>query len=260
MIKAILLILGGLMNGLFVFLRPSFYWEDPRIRLFRRWVGDTRAIVIVAVLSAGSVILGLYFLDGEAEGSRLAAASLLAQSGRPGRACAEIRDLLAEEPDNAEAWSVLGTIEQQRGRLAFADTAYRNALSIDVSLVQPRVGLGILAAGSGRLDEADAHFRIAIATDSTCAEAYSHLAMLDLKRYRDTEALAHAQQAFELDRSSPAITANLAVAYHYNGRTAERDMMRRVARSLRFNNDSLLARVFDGRMTLRDERYAPHTP
>jgi Flp pilus assembly protein TadD len=260
MLKALVLIIAGLANGLFAFLRPGFYWDDPRLRLIRRLIGEGGAFALLLVCSAASIAGGLYLFNGASNEADLASATILFRSGSVDSAAALARAALKDDPGNAGAWSLLGMIMQEQSHTETADSAYRQAVALDSGLVQPYLGLGILAAGRGRLDEADADFRHAIRNDTGCAEAYSHLSMIDLKRYRDAEGLSFAERAFALANTSPAFAANLAIAYHYNGRTSERDLMRRVAVSRGFPRDSLLAALFDGRLTVRDEHNAPRIP
>jgi hypothetical protein len=51
---------------------------------------------------------------------------------------------------------------------------------------------------------------------------------------------------------NPAIVANLAVAYHYNGLFDLRDQMTEEARRLGYNKMDVLQMLYDGEMTIRD--------
>jgi tetratricopeptide (TPR) repeat protein len=260
MLRALVLILTGILNGLFCVLRPTFYWDNPRLRTLRRWLGDTPVMLLSLTISVLSVGSGIYLFDRNLDETRLAEISLALKDGNADSAAHALEEFVGEYPTNTAALLLLGTVQHNSGQPRKAEATYRRVIEIDPGAVRPYIGLGMIAMASARLEEAERFFRQALENDSTNAEIYSNLALLDLKRYRDAQGLANAQRAFELDQRSPLVTANLAVAYHYNGRIQERNLMMHAAVTLGFGGGEFLARVFDGSLTIRDERYAPGTP
>jgi tetratricopeptide (TPR) repeat protein len=256
MVRALVLIMTGVFNALFCVLRPAFYWDNPRFRALRRWMGDTSVLLLSLAMSVLSIGSGVYLFDRSMDERRLTEIQLSMNGGNADSIAHALEEYVAEFPTNTTAWTLMGTV-QQRTHPDRAEAAFRKALDVDPGLVRPYIGLAVIAASGGRLEDAERLLRQALENDTSNAEVYTNLALLDLKRYRDADGLRNAEHAFALDQGSADITANLAVAYHYNGRIQERNLMAHAARTLGFTDEAFLRRVFDGMMTIRDERYAP---
>lgn len=102
---------------------------------------------------------------------------------------------LAQQPDMAEAWSNLGMLHEDEGRLAQAERAYRQALAFKPSLYAASMNLAILLMRQGCFEEAEHRFQQAIAANPHDPAGWSNLgAMLScLRREDDAQAcLCHA--------------------------------------------------------------------
>jgi chemotaxis protein methyltransferase CheR len=111
-----------------------------------------------------------------------------ADAGRLGEAEAVVNRHLAEQPDSAAAYAILGMIRQARGDDPGATEAFRRAIFLDRSSVGAELGLA-LALGGKNSPEAAAHFRrvvrmLASTPDATLLEPQRITAAL-ARRYAE---------------------------------------------------------------------------
>src|SRR6266571_267740 len=83
----------------------------------------------------------------------------LLEVGRAEEARAAIEGHLAQVPDDADAFYLLGVVHERRRDPAAARTAYEKALGIDPKLAEAHDRLGFLLGEAGKTEEAIAHFR-----------------------------------------------------------------------------------------------------
>ena len=95
------------------------------------------------------------------------------------------RQVLAHEPNNADALHYLGVIAHRVGRYGAAFELIRRAVAINPNLFEAFSNLGNYLADTGQLDEAIATYRRAIALNPEVAEAYCNLGNA-LKAQRDS--------------------------------------------------------------------------
>ncbi|MDF2883883.1 MAG: hypothetical protein K0R54_4448 [Clostridiaceae bacterium] len=79
--------------------------------------------------------------------------------------------------------------------------------------------------------------------------AYVTLSKIELKRKNNAKGLQYAKNAYNLDSSDPYVIANLALAYHYNNLTDERDKYYKIYKQFNIGDqytDNLLKSIFDG--------------
>ena len=102
----------------------------------------------------------------------------LTQVGRAAEAEQYLRLAIAQQPDNAPAYSNLGNALQQLGRLDEALAAYRTALAVPDGAAQPEIhnDFGVALAKVGRLEEAIPQFREAVRLKPTYTAAQQNLA------------------------------------------------------------------------------------
>jgi tetratricopeptide (TPR) repeat protein len=154
------------------------------------------------------------------------------QAGRLDEAAQLYAQMLASEPDHADALHLLGVIQQQRGdcatslalieraialnpgaahyhcnlanaltgvgRAAEAVEACRRALSLDPNLAMAHSNRGVALRAMGRPAPAIEAFRAAIALDPGRAEAYSNLGVLLTEQGRRDEAIDVLRQVLAL--------------------------------------------------------------
>ncbi len=73
--------------------------------------------------------------------------------------------------------------------------------------------MGILCRKRKDYAAAMAYYEKAVAARPTYAEAYSSMVVIALRQGRDAKALEYARKAYDLDRTNPAIVANLGTAF-----------------------------------------------
>jgi predicted O-linked N-acetylglucosamine transferase (SPINDLY family) len=118
------------------------------------------------------------------------------------------RAILGNEPDNAGALTLLGTLHAQRGNFQEAVRLIERSLTLRPEQPVALSTMGIAYRGLKRLDEAVAAFDKAIALNQGFAEAYNNkaVALHELKRY--AEALACCERALALQPGNPSALNN----------------------------------------------------
>lgn len=101
----------------------------------------------------------------------LAKARELYAAGRDEEALPELRRVLTIEPMSAEAYLLIGRINQRRGDLEASISALRTAIFWDAKLIDAHILLGRIFIERGDRAQAMSHARIAIQIDPNNAEA-----------------------------------------------------------------------------------------
>jgi Flp pilus assembly protein TadD len=103
-----------------------------------------------------------------------------------------------------------------------------------------------------------AQYERVVSLDNTNAHAHSSIAIIQTMRGRDSEAVRSGERAWSITETDPTIAANLAVVYHYDRRTAQRDEMFTTAMTLLGNDETAkeqlsarLQAIFDGTVDIR---------
>lgn len=164
----------------------------------------------------------------------------------------EIGKYLNKKQDNEYAWTLLGNIETDLDHLPLAIEAYNEALKINVNTVEAITGLGIISRKKGNYNQAVKYYNKAIEIDGDYAEAYSSLVTIYLKNKNFKEAVKVGLKAYKLNKKSPVITANLAVAYHYDNDTIKREKYFNLAKKNGYQNLETLRLIFNGKYTIFD--------
>lgn len=173
------------------------------------------------------------------------------QAGDAQGAVPKLRAYLDRYPQDDLAWTILGHAHEDLNQDDKARTAYQRALSINPRRLQAVCGLGILHRKRGDDEAAMQAYRRALAIDPRYAQAYSSMTVVAIRLHRDAEALGYARKGYELDTADPVTAANLAVAYHYNGDTANRDRLTKIALDLGYRKGDTLRQIYDGTLSVR---------
>jgi Flp pilus assembly protein TadD len=189
--------------------------------------------------------------------TELEAAATLHVRGEHAAAVTALKRYLEGHPRHVLAWVIRGHAHEELDQDAEARVAYDEALRLDPRSHQALTGLGILARKRNAYDEALDAYRRALAIEPGYAEAYSSMAIIALARGDDANAVVWAERAWQLDGEHPRLAANLAVAYHYVGRLAERDAMVGHAERLGYPRVAVLHQIFRGELSMRDDAPAP---
>jgi tetratricopeptide (TPR) repeat protein len=176
----------------------------------------------------------------------------LYERGEAKAAIEQLEAYVRDHPRDDLAWTILGHACEDEGRDQDAQKAYDTALSINPRRVQAHVGQGVLYRKQGRHDDALGAYQEALRIDPRNASAYASMSVIALKTRRNALALEYAKKGRELDSTDPVIAANLAVAYHYNGDTENRDRLTNEAVRLGYRQLDALRRIYSGESTLLD--------
>ncbi|HTI95509.1 MAG TPA: tetratricopeptide repeat protein [Rudaea sp.] len=201
---------------------------------------------------------------------------------------AAYRALLAAEPENADALHLLGTLLHKRGHAADAEESIRSALMQDPDCAQFHLSLGGVLMQQGRDDEAQAAFERALELDPNAAEAHALLGFvharagdmaaaedrfkigrraeaddpllllglgnLYLTREQPENALKFLTRAAEQRHGDATIQFSLGRAFFEQGNFAFAD--KAFENALRAQPDLSRARLYRGRVCVREKRYA----
>jgi tetratricopeptide (TPR) repeat protein len=129
-------------------------------------------------------------------------ADLLARSNRIDEAVAQYKAVLDKRP-SAQTWTMLGILEDGRGNMPAAETAYRKALEITPETPIAANNLAwIIAENGGNLDEALQLATMAAAKSPQSAEYYDTLGWVYLKKGLNSPAVEQMKKAVAMDEAS----------------------------------------------------------
>ena len=139
------------------------------------------------------------------------------QTGRHDLAADRIRQSIALHPGNAVAHSNLGAVCRALGRFDEAVTAFRRTIELKPDFPDAQTSLGIALATLGRGDEAIVAFRAALQIKPDSPEAHNNLGNALRERGRYDDAIAACHRALELKPNFPEAQLNLGVALAAQG-------------------------------------------
>ena len=134
------------------------------------------------------------------------------QAGRLAEAERIYRQVLAQQPNHADALHMLGMLAGQTGQLDAAEDLIRRAIRLKPDYAEAYNNLGNALKGKRRLDEAIAAYRQAIALRPNFAEAHSNLGNSLRDKGQLDEAIAAYRQAIALNPNYADDHHNLAIA------------------------------------------------
>ena len=115
-----------------------------------------------------------------------------------------LREIVAREPKNVDAWIKLGNISMDAGRFQEAVDAYGAALDIDPKNVNVRVDMGTCYRGLGKPVRAIEEYRKAIEMKPDHVYAYKNLGVvLAFDLQRNEEAIKAFQSYLKLAPNAP---------------------------------------------------------
>jgi predicted O-linked N-acetylglucosamine transferase (SPINDLY family) len=140
------------------------------------------------------------------------------QGGRLAEAEVLYRQILAAQPDCADAWHLLGVIAHRHGRLDLGVEWIRRALALDSTNPVAHYNLANALKDQGRLEDAILEFRQALALNPDSPEAQNNLGNTLHQLGRFDEAILHCRRAVDLRPDF--------VQAHYNLGNALKDLHR----------------------------------
>ena len=120
------------------------------------------------------------------------------RAGRLTEAESLYRQILAAQPNHAEALHHLGILAHQAGRSDLAVDLIRQALILNPHHAAAHSNMGAILQAMGRLDEAEAAYRSAVAIDPNHAEAFNNLGFVLRERKEREESVAACRRAIDL--------------------------------------------------------------
>jgi protein O-GlcNAc transferase len=120
------------------------------------------------------------------------------QAGRLGEAEAVYREILAQQPDHADALQLLGIVVYNLGRAGESAELIGRAVALDSSRPDYQFNLGLVLAGQGKIDEAIAAYSRATALEPAFWQAWNELSKVYWEAGRRVEAAGALQQVTAL--------------------------------------------------------------
>jgi len=140
-------------------------------------------------------------------------AAALQQAGRLAEAETTFRQILAADSRSLRAWVALGSTLSAMHRWPEAIAVLEQALTLDSRRPEIHFNLGNNHAKSGHWEPAVASFRKALALRPNCAQTCTNLAAVLMEQECLDEAVAHFQHALALHPVAAEMHYNLGVAY-----------------------------------------------
>jgi tetratricopeptide (TPR) repeat protein len=146
---------------------------------------------------------------------------IVLQKGRVDDALAYYQRALALNPESAEGHYDVGLVLFQKGKIADAIAQYQDALAIRSDFVLARIDLGWAFSQSGRPEEGMAQYQKALETNPHYGLAHYYVGLALQQKGRSDEATAQFQQAVTDDPSLFEAHYNLGLALLTKGRLNE---------------------------------------
>jgi predicted O-linked N-acetylglucosamine transferase (SPINDLY family) len=138
------------------------------------------------------------------------------RAGRLAEAERIYRQVLAQQPDHADALNLLGVLATGAGRLDTAVELIRRAIAIWPTGASYHCNLGNALRTRGQLDQASESYRQAIRLQPDFAEVHCNLGNILKDMGQFDEAIAAFRQAIRLDPDLAGADSNLILTLHYH--------------------------------------------
>ncbi|MBF0559428.1 MAG: tetratricopeptide repeat protein [Nitrospirae bacterium] len=130
------------------------------------------------------------------------------QAGNPSNEERQLRDTLARNPKNVDAWTGLGDMLMDAKRFKEAVEAYQKSLEINPDNIDVRVDMGTCLRQSGKPDMAVLEYKKALQINPGHVNAHKNLAVVlgeDFKDYAGS--IRELETAISLDPNAPDVAA-----------------------------------------------------
>jgi len=144
-------------------------------------------------------------------------AKLLLFVGFRARAIEALRTVVQEDPHHVRAWTSLGFLHAEQGRLREATQAFDQALALRTD-APTLFNAGYVLQRAGRHEAAMGHFQRAIALDANLDRAWYGLGLSLAHEGRHEEAIPKFEEAARLQPFNPYAGYQLAAAWFKLGR------------------------------------------
>jgi tetratricopeptide (TPR) repeat protein len=176
-----------------------------------------------------------------------------ADAGSPARAL-EALDLARKlAPARADVLKHVGDVARAMSNTARAIEAYRQAISLDGSVVAARLDLAALYAAHGAIEDAETELLAALASTPDSVDVVLQLAALRRGQRRPVETVELLVGVLQRDPWNLDALASLGESLFHSGRRDDARLA--FARVLRFDTDHVGALYFDGVLLAEARRY-----
>src|SRR5262249_22330121 len=148
-------------------------------------------------------------------------AGYLMEAGQAARAADLLEAIVADHPDYAEAFNVLGVASARLGRHRQAQAAWGRVIELDPTSAVAYENLGVEALGSGDLASARDNLQRALALDPDLVRAHNAIASTYQRMGKTDEAIAQWKKALELNPGFLEALYNLGTVLYDSGRKDE---------------------------------------
>jgi FkbM family methyltransferase len=175
------------------------------------------------------------------------------QAGNIERAVGLYRQLLLAEPNNAQAWYLLGAACAQLGQLDEARSSLRQATGVNPRHAEAHNHLGVVLAQQASLDDAITSFRRALELKPESLEVLNNLGLALLRQDKPDDAIAIFQRALEIKPDDVKARHNLHRALRERGHfeellTSQRQAIGQQPESAQAHNDLGLTLYEQGKL------------
>ncbi|MFL5340278.1 MAG: tetratricopeptide repeat protein, partial [Gemmataceae bacterium] len=174
---------------------------------------------------------------------RLAQADHHRRTGQLQQAQTIYRDLLHEDPTNAEAWCLLGAACRDRQEFDEAAKAYRKALALTPDAPNIHNSLGIVYAVWRRFADAEVCFQRALELKPDYARAFNNLGNALSEQRKLDEAVAAYKRARELGYTDLALDESLGLVLTRLGKLDDAETCFRTALAAKPEDGGVLSRL-----------------
>jgi len=179
--------------------------------------------------------------------------TLAHQQGHAERAIGLIQAALAKQP-RAVAHYNLANALRDTGRIDEAIGHYRQAITLDPHLAEAHLNVGILLKDQGRLEEAKESFKRALLARPDLVEAHTNMGLLHIEQHAPVKALKSFERAAELQPNQARTQMHVAGVLRQLGKSEE--ALERYARAIELDPNDAEVRVQRAMLLLQLGRFA----
>lgn len=164
---------------------------------------------------------------------------------------------LKTHPDDYLAMFYLADVYYELKKFDLSEELLNDILLIYPHFPGAQLYMASICREKGNFSQALYYCNQVLEVNQENPDAYVALSKIQLKQYQDQSGLELAEKAYQLDRDNFNAIGNMALALHYNGRTAERDQMMEKLKSIDSNNEKTFTyynEIFIGQREWREER------
>ena len=164
----------------------------------------------------------------------------------------KLKSYVQKNPKDSLGFYHLGDACFDNEKYSEAKDNYVKALALNPYLLVAHLGVASAYRQLGEIDKAIEEINKVFQYNAESVDAYASLSRTELKRHQYKAALELAQKACDLDNENLYATATLAIVYHYNAMTRERDQLIEKLKKANFQGLDKTLAIIDGRLKLYD--------